>query len=172
MNKKQTIYKLCITAVLCVMTIIANRFLSFNVWNLSLGISFLPVLICAMVLGPVYGGVCGGLADFLGAILFPFGPFFPGFTLTAFISGFLFGLIKEKSSNKAFFILCFFVFLTEEVFCTVLLNSLCISLLYGSPLKPLLLTRTLKALVMLILEIFSSFIIKNHLLNPIRKMIR
>ena len=171
MSKKQTIYKICITAVLCITAVIANRFLSVNLWNLSLGFSFFPILLCSMVLGSVYGGVCGALADFLGAILFPFGPFFPGFTLTAFISGFLFGFIKEKSSNKAFFCLCFFIFLAEEILCTVLLNSICISLLYGSPLMPLILTRIPKALVMLILEILAAFIIKSHLLKPVRKMI-
>ena len=172
MSKKQGIYKVCITAVLCVIAIVANRFLSFNVWNLSLGVSFLPILVCALILGPVYGGICGALADFLGAILFPFGPFFPGFTLTAFISGFLFGLIKIKDSNKAFFFFCLSVFLTEEILCTVVLNSLWISWLFDSPFAPLLLTRIPKAVVMLILEISSAFIIKKYLLKPIRRMLK
>lgn len=172
MQKKQTIYKICITAVLVVLAVIANRFLSFNVWNLSLGISFLPILICALVLGPVYGGICGGLADLIGAILFPFGPFFPGFTLTAFISGFLFGLIKTNGSKGRFFLGCFLVFSLEEILCTVLLNSLWISVLFDSPFLPLLLTRLPKAAVMLCLEIFAAFIIKSHLLKPIQKMIK
>ncbi len=172
MHKKQTIYKICITAVLCVLAIIANRFLSFNVWNLSLGISFLPILICALVLGPVYGGICGGLADLIGAVLFPFGPFFPGFTLTAFISGFLFGLIKTNGSKGQFLLTCFSVFFIEEILCTVLLNSLWISVLFDSPFLPLLLTRIPKAAVMICLEIAAAFIIKSHLLKPIEKMIK
>ena len=172
MNKKQTIYKICITAVLCVLAVIANRFLSFNVWNLSLGIGFLPILICALVLGPVYGGICGGLADLIGAILFPFGPFFPGFTITAFISGACFGLIKTNVSKSRFFIGCTSLFFIEELLCTVLLNSLWISLPYGSPFLPLLSLRLLKAAIMLPIQIFSAFIIKNHILNPIRKMIK
>ncbi|NMB13312.1 MAG: folate family ECF transporter S component, partial [Firmicutes bacterium] len=31
----------------------------------------------------------GALADFIGAILFPIGPYFPGFTLSAAMSGFI-----------------------------------------------------------------------------------
>ena len=170
--KKQTIFKICITAAFCIIAVIANRFLSFNVWNLSLGISFLPILICAFVLGPVYGGICGGLADFIGAILFPFGPFFPGFTLTAFISGFLFGLIKKDASKKAFLLSAVLVFLAEEILCTVLLNSLWISVLYGGSFMPILVTRLPKAFAMFALEISFCFIIKNHILSPIRKMLR
>lgn len=172
MNKKQTIYKICITAVLCVLAVIANRFLSFNVWNLSLGISFLPILICALVLGPLYGGICGGLADLIGAILFPFGPFFPGFTITAFISGFGFGLIQTNGSKNRFLVSSISVFFIEEMLCTVLLNSLWISLLYGGPFLPLLPVRLLKSAIMLPIQIFSAFIIKNHILSPIRKMIK
>lgn len=172
MTKKQRILKICITAVLCVIAVIANRFLSINVWNLSFGISFLPILICAMLLGPVYGGICGGLADFIGAILFPFGPFFPGFTITAFISGFAFGMIPTDKTKKPFFIVCLSVFTLEELLCTVLLNSFWISILYDSPFVPLVLVRLPKAAIMLILEIFAAFIIKNHILRPIQKMIK
>lgn len=172
MSKKQVIYRICITAVFVCIAVIANRFLSFNVWNLSLGFSFLPVLICAFVLGPIYGGICGGLADLIGAVLFPFGPFFPGFTVTATISGFLFGLIKKDGSKNAFILSALLVFLVEEILCTVVLNSLWISVLYGSEFIPVLVTRLPKAAAMFVLEIFFCFIIKNHILSPIRKMLR
>ena len=171
MIKEKSLFKLCITALLCVLAVVANRFLGINTQFLSISVSFVPVMVCSMLLGPLYGGVCGGLADLIGALLFPFGPFFPGFTLTAFFSGALFGFIPTKSSGKRFFSVTFLIFLLEEVFCTVLLNSLWISLLYGSPFFPLVLTRLPKATVLVVLGPFVAFLIKKHLLPPINKIL-
>lgn len=171
MIKRKTIFKLCLTALLCIISIIVGRFLGLNMQNLSISFAFVPIMVCSMLLGPLYGGVCGALADLVGALLFPFGPFFPGFTLTAFISGFLFGFIPTAVSNKRFFISCFFVILLEEALCTVLLNSLCISLLYDSPFLPLVFLRLTKSAILIILKPFIAFLIKKHLLGPINKML-
>ncbi len=43
------------------------------------------------------------LADLIGATLFPAGPFFAGFTLSAFLTGLIYGLIlykREKKTNE------------------------------------------------------------------------
>ena len=70
--------------ILIAAEIILNRFFSVNTWNLKIGFSFVPVVLAAILYGPLSGGIVGGLGDFLGAILFPVGPYFPGFTITAF----------------------------------------------------------------------------------------
>ena len=79
-------------ALLTAMQVVLSRFLSFNTLSLKIGFAFLPVAIGAAVLGPVGGAIVGGLGDFLGAVLFPIGPYFPGFTLTTALSGVAFGL--------------------------------------------------------------------------------
>ena len=79
-KNQQYLIKITVTAILAAAAMIINRFLSFNVWNMSIGISFVPVLVCGLLFGPLWGGVCGALADFIGALLFPFGPYFFGFT--------------------------------------------------------------------------------------------
>ena len=79
-------------ALLTAIQVVLSRFLSFSTLSLKIGFAFLPVTIGAAVLGPVGGAIVGGLGDFLGAVLFPIGPYFPGFTLTTALSGVAFGV--------------------------------------------------------------------------------
>ena len=83
-------------SLLTALEIVLNRFLSINAWNIKIGFSFVPVVIGAMLYGPLGGAVVGALGDFIGALLFPIGPYFPGFTLTAFLTGAVFGLLLKK----------------------------------------------------------------------------
>lgn len=129
--------------------IVLSRFLSFSVWNMKIGLGFLPVLLTAMTLGPLSAGIVGALGDFLGAILFPIGAYFPGFTLTAFLTGVVFGLFLYKKRTVLRMITAAAV---NQVLLSLFLNTLWISLLYTSPYLPLLLTRLLQCGVMLPLQ--------------------
>ena len=40
------------------------------------------------------------MGDFIGAILFPFGTYFPGFTVSAAISGFIYGTFLYQNPEK------------------------------------------------------------------------
>ena len=53
----------------------------------------------ALLLGPLEAGIVGALADFLGALLFPIGAYFPGFTLTAFLMGLCYGLFLYREQK-------------------------------------------------------------------------
>ena len=97
-----------------------------------------PVVIAAILLGPLYAGIVGALADFLGAILFPIGTYFPGFTLTAFLMGLCYGLFLYRSQS---FPRIFGAVAVHQLVLSLLLNTLWISLLYGSPFVPLLVSR-------------------------------
>lgn len=67
---------------LTALQIILSRFLSISVWNLKLGLSFLPVAAAAILYGPLPAAAVAAVGDLGGAVLFPIGPYFPGFTLT------------------------------------------------------------------------------------------
>ena len=82
--------------ILLAMDIVLTRFLSINAWNIRIGFGFVPVVLSGMLFGAVPTMVLGALADFLGAILFPIGPYFPGFTLTAALTGLVFGYFLKK----------------------------------------------------------------------------
>ncbi len=61
----------------------------------------MPVFIAAYLYGPIGGAVVGGIADFIGAILFPIGAYFPGFTLTCVITGAVYGLFFAQEANTS-----------------------------------------------------------------------
>ena len=108
--------------------IVLNRFLSVNAWNLKIGFNFVPIAIAAILFGPLWGGVVAALGDFLGALLFPIGPYFPGFTLTAFLMGMMLGLFLFKKRGILRTIIPVAI---NQLILGLLLNSLWISILYG-----------------------------------------
>ena len=98
MNHEKT-KKLTTLAILVAMHIILSRFLSYSVWNMKIGFDFLPVSVAAVLYGPIGAAVVGGLGDFIGAILFPIGPYFPGYTLSAALSGVVLGLFLHREQR-------------------------------------------------------------------------
>jgi ECF transporter S component (folate family) len=55
--------------------------------------------VAAVLYGPIGAAVVGGLGDFIGAILFPIGPYFPGYTLSAALSGAVLGLFLHREQK-------------------------------------------------------------------------
>ena len=145
MKKGISIQKLAILGVLIAMEIVLSRFVSISTWNMKIGFAFIPVAAAAILLGPVEAAVCGGLADLLGATLFPIGAYFPGFTLTAALTGLVFGLLfhKEQTSLR---VVC--AVLINQFILGLLCNTYFISVLYGSDFKALFATRIVQSLIL------------------------
>ena len=151
MKKMNT--KMLVTAgILIAMNIILSRFLSINAWNLKIGFTFVSVFIAAYFFGPVFGAIVAGVGDVIGAMLFPSGPFFPGFTATAVLTGLLYGLLLHKKQTPLRVVAA--VAIDQLVF-SLLLNTFWISILYGSPFVPLLATRAVQCLVMVPVEFLT-----------------
>ena len=147
---KITTRNLTTMALLIALEIILSRFLSLSAWNTKIGFSFVPVVIAAILLGPVYAGIVGALADFVGAILFPIGAYFPGFTLTAFLTGLVYGLFLYKEQG---FPRILGAVAVNQFILSLLLNTLWISILYGSPFGPLLVTRLVQSAILTVVQI-------------------
>lgn len=86
------IRRLAVLAMLTALEIVLSRFLSFSSATLKISLAFAPVAVAAMLYGPLWAGCVGALADLIGALLFPIGAFFPGFTVTALLVGVVYGL--------------------------------------------------------------------------------
>jgi len=125
-------------AMLTALEIVLSRFLSITAWNTKIGFAFVPVVVAAMLYGPLSAGIVAALADFVGALLFPVGAYFPGFTLTAFLMGAVYGLCLYKKQSFPRILLAVAV---HQLALSLLLNTLWISLLYGSPFRALLVSR-------------------------------
>ncbi len=150
--KKQhlNVQNLALIACLLAIQIILSRFLSISTPIMKIGFSFIPVAIAARKLGTFESMTVAGLGDLIGAILFPIGPYFPGFTLSAMITGLINGLSYHKKCNIKRVV---FAVLLGQLVSSILLNTLWISLLYGSDFLVLLPTRLIQAGIMCTVEI-------------------
>ena len=143
--KKFDVRMLAYLGILTGMEIVLSRFLSINAWNIKIGFNFVPIAVAAILFGPIPAGIVAALGDFLGAILFPVGPYFPGFTFTAFLTGLVLGLLLHKKQSVARTVIAVAI---NQLALSLLLNSLWISILYGSPYVPLLATRIIQCAVL------------------------
>lgn len=148
---------LALMALLIAANVVFSRFLSINTFNLKIGFTFLTVMMAAYLLGPVGAMLVGGMGDLIGALLFPVGPYFPGFTFTAVITGFLYSLFINKKTSLVKIIIGVTV---TEFLCSGLINTFWISHLYGSDFKALFVTRlTTQIIAMIVVEIVSAQLI-------------
>ena len=126
--KKKTRYslvKLAVLALLTALSVVLSRFLSIQTPVTKIGFSFLPIVLAGVLFGPVGGALTGGLADLIGALLFPIGAYFPGYTLTAALTGAIYGFAwhKKRSPLRVVTTVAF-----KQVICSLLLNTLWITL--------------------------------------------
>ena len=115
----------------------------------ALRISFgqVPVMLAGLLFGPAAGAVTGVLADFIGSSLFPIGPYFPGFTLSYAVFGFLPVIIwRQFPRQKAgYWTLFLAVFVTSLV--VSILNTLWLAILSRQAVWVLLPPRPLASLL-------------------------
>ena len=149
-KKMSRTHRLVLMAMLVAIQVVLSRFLSINLWNLKIGFAFVPIALAGMLLGPMGAGLTGLVADIIGATLFPSGTFFPGFTLTAFITAFGYGFFLHKKQDMPRILAAV---LFSEIVGTLLLNTKWIAILYGTPFLPIFITRIWQAVGMGIVEV-------------------
>ena len=147
--KKLNTRMITVIGVLIAMEVILSRFLSINAPSVKIGFAFVPCALCAVLFGLGPTVILEILADLLGATLFPSGSFFPGFTLTAALRGLSYGLLLGKKQTPARILL---VVLFNQLVLGLCVNTLWISILYGSSFSALLLTRVMQCLVLIPVE--------------------
>ena len=159
--KKIPTKMLVMLALLTALNLVLGRPpLSFMIWSNKIGFGFVPIFLAAWLYGPLAAGIVGALGDFLGAILFPVGPYFPGFTATAFVTGALFGLLLHKKQTVPRIAAATLI---NQLVMSLLVNTYWISFLYGSPFLGLLSTRIVQCAIMLVLEFWVIFFLRKGL---------
>lgn len=127
---KITLRQLTVSALLIALDVVFSRVLAINTPLMKIGLGFAAVALSAMLYGPLWAALTAALGDLVGALLFPTGAYFPGFTATAALTGLIFGLFlyrREKGWLRAFlaaFCNCLLV--------TLLLNTLMIAVFFRS----------------------------------------
>lgn len=147
MDKKFDVKKLIQISLLIAIEIILTRFCSIQTPIIRIGFGFVPVAVIAIMYGPLSAGIAYAIGDIIGLILFPSGAFFPGFTLTAFLTGITYGVFLYNKPATWIRIIG-----SALVVCLILnlgLDTLWLSIIMGKGYLALLPTRIIKSILMI-----------------------
>ncbi|WOC31305.1 MULTISPECIES: folate family ECF transporter S component [Caproicibacterium] len=123
--------------------------------TLRITFAFLANAVNALLFGPAVAMLTSGLGDILGYFLHPTGPYFPPYTLTAMLSGFLYGSFLYHRPIKLGRVIAAKASVT--FLSNILLNTLWSSLLYGKSFLALFPLRFVKNIALLPVEIAMLF---------------
>ena len=168
MKRKFDTKMLVTAALLIAMQIILSRFLSINAWNLKIGFAFTAIFVAAYLYGPIFAAFVAAIADVVGACLFPSGAFFPGFTVTAVLTGLVLGVFLYKKQTRGRIIMAVVI---DQLILGLLLNTYWLSILYGSPYVPLLATRAIQCAVMIPVMYFTITALAKLLAGSKRRLV-
>ncbi|MFI3227770.1 MAG: folate family ECF transporter S component [Clostridia bacterium] len=176
----KTYWKSAVTELKSVKTLVlASIFIALQIAMTSLYIpipamgtqkiffSFLVVSLGSFIYGPIVGIATGAIADLLGFLIHPQGAYFFGYTITAMITAFMYGLFLYKSKITVFrLIICKFC---VNMLINVPLNGLWDSILIGKGYFVLLVSRIPKNLLMLPIEILLLYIVFRRVIPILQK---
>lgn len=167
--KKPSAGVLAKVAILITLAVVLTRVLTvINSPYLKVGLGFLPVALCGMLYGPAYGMICGAISDTIGAILFPTGDFFIGFTITAALNGLFFGLFLNRGKIGWKQVAC--VIVTNCLILSLGANTMMISYWYGVRMQALFFTRLPQVVITAVAYAVFLPLLERLLLPTLRKM--
>lgn len=108
---------------------------------LRLSFGEIPIMLAGVLFGPLAGAVTGAAADLIGYLINPFGgPFFPGFTVTAALTGLVAGVMLSKETRYTWQKMGLMV-AVNDLLNSVVLNTIWLVILYGLDVRVILPTR-------------------------------
>lgn len=167
---KTHLVKIVLTSVLIALNIVLERFLTFHIESNHYSISVITIAFAAVFLGTPYSITVAALGDIIGAVLFPIGAYFPGFTLTNILTALCICLFIGK---KVTIFGSTAAILLNKIFGTLILNSIWVSVLYRGGIDAFpayMVTRIPQAIIMFVIET-AAIILIFHDKSHVRKLL-
>ncbi len=151
---------IALMGVLMALRIILSQFLSITTGFVKISFFFIPVVIMAILFGPIIAGSANALCDFIGAMLFPAGgAYFPGFTLTALLAGIIYSLFYHKKDLTLTRIILVNVIVTFML--SLPLNTLWLYMMQGNAVFAFLPARIISSSIMCVIQVFITYSMVN-----------
>jgi ECF transporter S component (folate family) len=161
--------KLVLASLLLAILIVLERLVSIQTQFLRVSFAYVPITLTAILLGPAWSAGVAALGDVIGALFLPKGSFFPGFTLSAALTGLIHGLfLYNAKNNRQFLIRLILSTFTVLLFIHIGLTSLWLVIMYKRAFVAFASTRVISAAILLPIEIGTVFMLKQFL-EPIVK---
>lgn len=155
--------KIILAGLLLASTIVLARVLAIRTTILTISFSFVPIMFSAIILGPKYTIFISTIADIIGALVFPVGNYFYGFTITAFLTGLVYGFLlyqKDKLEiNSKFIIRALASILIVVILLNGVLNTIWVTMIVKDASAILIWPRIIKEAVMIPVQIITLSII-------------
>ena len=159
------------TAILVAISIVLTRVGSIMILpTLRLGFGETPLMMSGFLFGPVIGGLSGLVADSVGFVINPQGPWHPGFTFSSIMWGVIAGLFakyyRSKSQTKEVFtpLRITIAIAVAMIVISLGLNTFWLSRLYGKAFIAMIPSR--------VLTFFVSTPIQSYIITVLMKHIR
>ena len=152
-NKKFTftVQQIAVLGVLMALELAISRVSVLLGPSNRLTFGFIIHAVIGIMYGPWVAGLAAACSDLLKSFLFGVqGQFFIGFTLTAFVGSFIYGVFLHRHKIQWYHV--FWAVVLNSVFTNLMLNTLWLNLLYQTPFSVL----------------FASRIPQNLIMGPIR----
>jgi ECF transporter S component (folate family) len=148
-------------SLLLAMLVVLERLVSIQTPVLRVSLSYVPIILSAILLGPAWSTAVAVLGDLLGMLLFPKSAFFIGYTLSAALTGLIYGLFLHRPGTPKQFLLRLIISnLMVLVFVSVGLTSLWIVITLRRAFFALLPFRLLSAAIKFPIETGTMFALK------------
>lgn len=157
--------RVVLAGLLLASTIVLARILAIRTTILTISFSFVPVMLSAIMLGPKHTIFISTVADIIGALVFPTGSYFYGFTITAFLTGLVYGLLlyqKDKFEvNSKFVLRALIAIMLVVILLNGVLNTIWVMMIVKDASTILIWPRIIKEAIMIPVQIITlSIIIK------------
>ncbi|MDO4670145.1 MAG: folate family ECF transporter S component [Aerococcus sp.] len=163
MNNRQQKFKLNVQqmtmiALFMALNIILSRFsVQLGPTN-RISFAFLSNVFLGFFFGPWIAGIAAIGTDLLKSLMFGnYGGFFIGYTFTAFLGGFIYGLFMHRPVVKWYHIALAIAFNT--IISNIILGTLWINIMYQTPIPALLVTRVPQNLIMAPIRFVISYLV-------------
>lgn len=158
--KKNNTRMLVNVALLIALNVVFARLISISTWSFRISFTFVTVFLTAYLYGPVVSVTVAALGDLIGALLFPVGAFNPAFTITAALTGLVYGIFLYNNNN---FMKAMLAVILNQLVVSMLVNTYFISAIYNISFIKLLATRGPQSFVMLVVEFITIRLMERFL---------
>ena len=124
-----------------------------------ISVTFIPVAITGYLMGPVAAMIVGALGDIIGFLAFPSGAYFPGFTISAALSGAIYGICLYRSVPSQIRVRVIISKLLITFFINIALNTLWLAMLYNKAYFVYMTSRIIKNLIMFPFQVIIMIIV-------------
>ncbi|ANZ60356.1 hypothetical protein AYR62_00105 [Secundilactobacillus paracollinoides] len=159
--------QLVLASMFVAIEVVLNSILVLQFQTMKLSFAFIVIALTAQLFSPYWTASIAAIAYTIGMILFPKFGFFPGFILTAFLTGLVFGIFLQRTPSFIKIMISSFI---VTMGLNLLLNSLWLHIMYQINWSVLLTTRTVQEVITFVIYVVVlTVIFRSNIITIIQK---